>query len=151
MTLDVLLPLKFDHPFTYNVPKDISVKVGDFVLVPFQNKDFGWTTNFNISFSKNKLLSFPDLATSTYRNQFVIGEALNIQKVYRYTGLDPQTGVFTFEDMNGDGVLSGLDRQVVKDFNPSFFGGLSNQFTYGRWALDVMFQFVKQDFDFLDL
>ena len=39
MTLDVLLPLKFDHPFTYNVPKEISVKVGDFVLVPFQNKD----------------------------------------------------------------------------------------------------------------
>jgi hypothetical protein len=30
MTLDVLLPLKFDHPFTYNVPKDISVRVGDF-------------------------------------------------------------------------------------------------------------------------
>lgn len=113
--------------------------------VNFQNGNFSWTTNFNISFSKNKLLSFPDLATSTYRNQFVIGEALNIQKVYRYTGLDPQTGVFTFEDMNGDGILSGLDRQVVKDFNPSFFGGLSNQFTYGRWALDVMFQFVKQD------
>ena len=39
MTLDVLLPLKFDHPFTYNVPKEISVKAGDFVLVPFQNKD----------------------------------------------------------------------------------------------------------------
>ena len=39
MTLDVLLPLKFDHPFTYNVPKDINVKAGDFVLVPFQNKD----------------------------------------------------------------------------------------------------------------
>jgi len=39
MTLDVLLPLKFDHPFTYNVPKDINVKIGDFVLVPFQNKD----------------------------------------------------------------------------------------------------------------
>jgi primosomal protein N' (replication factor Y) (superfamily II helicase) len=39
MTLDVLLPLKFDHPFTYNVPKDINARVGDFVLVPFQNKD----------------------------------------------------------------------------------------------------------------
>ena len=39
MTLDVLLPLKFDYPFTYNVPKDINVKAGDFVLVPFQNKD----------------------------------------------------------------------------------------------------------------
>ena len=39
MTLDVLLPLKFDYHFTYNVQKDINVKVGDFVLVPFQNKD----------------------------------------------------------------------------------------------------------------
>ena len=39
MTLDVLLPLKFDHSFTYNLPKDINAKIGDFVLVPFQNKE----------------------------------------------------------------------------------------------------------------
>ncbi|WP_162127504.1 SusC/RagA family TonB-linked outer membrane protein [Flavobacterium phycosphaerae] len=113
--------------------------------VNFQNGNFSWTTNFNISFSKNKLVSFPDLATSTYRNQFVIGEALNIQKVYHYTGLDPATGVFTFADLNGDGMLSALDKQVVKDFNPAFFGGLGNQLTYKRWSLDVLFQFVKQD------
>ena len=37
--LDVLLPLKFDHSFTYNLPKDINAKIGDFVLVPFQNKE----------------------------------------------------------------------------------------------------------------
>eukprot|EP01136_Pigoraptor_vietnamica_P044550 Opistho-1_new@21426 len=113
--------------------------------VNFQNGNFGWTTNFNISFSKNKLLSFPNLESSTYRNQFVIGEALNIQRVYHYTGLDPQTGVYTFADMNGDGMLSPLDKQVVKDFNPSFFGGLSNQLNYKRWQLDFMLQFVKQD------
>jgi TonB-linked SusC/RagA family outer membrane protein len=112
--------------------------------VNLQKGSFSWITNFNISFSKNKLLSFPDLATSTYRNQFVIGEALNIQKVYHYTGLDPATGVFTFEDRNGDGQLSALDKQVVKDFNPSFFGGISNQFTYRNFQLDFMLQFVKQ-------
>jgi TonB-linked SusC/RagA family outer membrane protein len=113
--------------------------------INFRNGAFGWTTNFNISFSKNKLLSFPNLESSTYRNQFVIGEALNIQKVYHYTGLDSQTGIFTFEDMNGDGIISALDKQVVKDFNPAFFGGLSNQFTYKRWQLDFLLQFVKQD------
>ncbi len=113
--------------------------------VNFQKGNFGWTTNFNISFSKNKLLSFPNLESSTYRNQFVIGEALNIQRVYHYTGLDPQTGVYTFADMNGDGMLSALDKQVVKDFNPSFFGGLSNQLNYKRWQFDFMLQFVKQD------
>ncbi|MGL2965900.1 SusC/RagA family TonB-linked outer membrane protein [Flavobacterium sp. XGLA_31] len=112
--------------------------------VNFQQGNFSWITNFNISFSKNKLLSFPNLESSTYSNQFVIGEALNIQKVYHYTGLDPQTGIFTFEDMDGDGMLTPLDKQVVKDFNPSFFGGLSNQFNYKRWQLDFMLQFVKQ-------
>jgi TonB-dependent starch-binding outer membrane protein SusC len=113
--------------------------------VNFQKENFKWTTNFNISFSKNKLLSFPNLEGSTYRNQFVIGEALNIRKVYHYTGIDPQTGVFTYEDANGDGSINALDRQTVKDFNPKFFGGLSNQLTYQRWQLDFMLQFVKQD------
>lgn len=113
--------------------------------VNLEKGNFTWSSNFNISFSKNKLLSFPNLESSTYSNQFVIGQALNIQKVYHYTGLDPQTGVFTFEDSNGDGMISPLDKQVVKDFNPSFFGGLSNQFNYKRWQLDLMLQFVKQD------
>lgn len=112
--------------------------------VNFQKGNFSWITNFNISFSKNKLISFPDLESSTYSNQFVIGEALNIQKVYHYTGLDPQTGVYTFEDMNGDGIINALDKTVIRDFNPSFFGGLSNQFNYKRWQLDFMLQFVKQ-------
>ncbi len=112
--------------------------------VNFQKSYFNWTTNFNISVAKNKLLSFPELEGSTYRNQFVIGQALNIQKVYHYTGLDPQTGVFTFEDTNGDGNTDAMDKQTVKDFNPTFFGGLSNQFTYKRWQLDFLLQFVKQ-------
>lgn len=112
--------------------------------VNFQKPNFSWTTNFNISISKNKLLSFPELEGSTYRNQFVIGEALNIRKVYHYTGLNPQTGVYTFEDIDGDGEISTLDKQTVADFNPSFFGGLSNQFTYKRWQLDFLLQFVKQ-------
>lgn len=113
--------------------------------VNVQKGKFNWTTNFNVSFSKNKLLSFPNLEGSTYKNQFVIGEALNIRKVYHYTGIDPQTGVFTFEDMNGDGEISVLDKQAIVDFNPQFFGGLSNQFTYKRWQLDFMLHFVKQD------
>lgn len=113
--------------------------------VNFQKENFKWITNFNISFSKNKLLSFPNLEGSTYRNQFVIGEALNIRKFYHYTGVDAQTGLFTYEDVNGDGSINSLDRQSVTDFNPKFFGGLGNQLTYKRWQLDFMLQFVKQE------
>lgn len=113
--------------------------------VNFQGGNFGWTSSFNIAFAKNELLSFPNLEGSTYRNQFVIGEALNIRKVYDYTGIDPQTGIYTFADMDGDGQITTQDKQAVSDFNPQFFGGLSNQFTYKRWQLDFLFQFVKQN------
>ncbi|UPT69966.1 MAG: SusC/RagA family TonB-linked outer membrane protein [Flavobacterium sp. JAD_PAG50586_2] len=37
--------------------------------VNFQKGNFNWTTNFNISFSENKLVSFPNLESSTYSNQ----------------------------------------------------------------------------------
>ncbi|MFV5688921.1 SusC/RagA family TonB-linked outer membrane protein [Flavobacterium sp. ZT3R25] len=113
--------------------------------VNLQKKDFSWTTDFNISFMKNKLVSFPNLAASTYRNQFVIGNPINIKLLYHYTGVNPATGAYTFEDVNGDGVLTAeQDKKTVADFNPSFYGGLQNQLRYQRLRLDFLFQFVKQ-------
>ncbi|MDI9257953.1 SusC/RagA family TonB-linked outer membrane protein [Flavobacterium sp. YZ-48] len=113
--------------------------------VNVQGKDFGWTTNFNISFMKNRLVSFPGLASSSYRNQYVIGESINIQKLYHLTGVNPQTGVYEFEDVNGDGVITFADdAQTVKDLSPEYFGGLQNQIRYKRFQLDFLFQFVKQ-------
>lgn len=110
-----------------------------------KTKHFTWTSDFNITFARNTLLEYPDLATSTYKNSLVIGEALNIKKVYHFTGVDPDTGIYTFEDVDGDGTItSAKDRTVVRDFNPNYFGGLQNQFTYKNFQVDVLFQFVKQ-------
>lgn len=113
--------------------------------VNVQKDSFGWTTNLNITFPKNKLIAFPGLASSTYRNQYVIGESINIQKLYHYTGINAQTGVYEFEDVNGDGALSFADdAQTVRDFSPDYYGGLQNQVRYKRFQLDFLFQFVKQ-------
>lgn len=114
--------------------------------VNMQNKDFSWSTNFNISLSKNELVSFPGLEASSYRNQFVIGQSINIVKVFHFTGVDPATGIYQFEDVNGDGYISEPeDKQTVKDLNPKFFGGLQNQLKYKQFQLDFLFQFVKQE------
>lgn len=111
----------------------------------FQSKDFSWITSFNISASKNKLLEFPELEGSTYRNQFVIGQPTNISLLYIFKGVNPQTGVYEFEDVNGDGQITAQDdRKFAADFNPQYFGGLQNQITYKGVALDFLFQFVKQ-------
>ncbi|WJS93382.1 SusC/RagA family TonB-linked outer membrane protein [Flavobacterium johnsoniae] len=113
--------------------------------VNFQKKHFSWTTNFNISIAKNKLLSFPQLKGSTYENKFIIGEPLNIVKTYHYKAVDPSSGNYQFEDVNNDGkITSPEDKIFVSDLNPKFFGGLQNQITWKNWRLDFLFQFSKQ-------
>ncbi|WP_316786560.1 SusC/RagA family TonB-linked outer membrane protein [Pedobacter frigiditerrae] len=110
-----------------------------------ERKDFEWNTTINFSASKNKLLSFPNLESSTYRDKYVIGQPLNIVKTYLYDGINPTTGIYTFIDVNSDGQFTEAeDMQTVKDLSPRFFGGLHNHLRYKRWQLDFLFQFVKQ-------
>jgi TonB-linked SusC/RagA family outer membrane protein len=113
--------------------------------VNFNAKNFNWTTSLNWTIAHTKLLRFPNLKASAYKEQYRINEPLNIQLVYQYTGIDPQTGVYQFKDINNDGKISFPDdRQKVVDLNPDYYGGFQNQLTYKRWKLDFLFQFVKQ-------
>jgi TonB-dependent starch-binding outer membrane protein SusC len=114
-------------------------------VVAFQRKEFEWSANLNLTAPKNRLVSFPGLEGSTYANQYVIGQPLTLRKVYHYTGINPETGLYQFEDLNGDGTINATgDRQVIRDLSPELFGGLQNQLRYKQWSLDVFFQFVKQ-------
>lgn len=110
-----------------------------------KTKEFSWSSSFNISQNKNELISFPNLEGSTLANQYIIGEPLNIRRLYHFTGVDPQTGLYTFEDVNNDGVFNIDDKKIVKDLNPQFFGGIHNQIKYKSLQLDFLFQFVKQE------
>ena len=40
--------------------------------------------------------------------------------------------------------MNRLDRIVVVDLTPEYYGGLGNNLTYRNWNLDFLFQFVKQ-------
>lgn len=114
-------------------------------LVTIKNKIVSWTTNFNVTSASNKLISFPGLASSGYRNDYVVGQPTTIKKLFHFTGVNPQTGLYQFKDVNGDGVLSyENDRETVKDFNPKYYGGLQNLFIYKGLQLDFLLQFVKQ-------
>ncbi|OOG75434.1 SusC/RagA family TonB-linked outer membrane protein [Flavobacterium sp. A45] len=114
--------------------------------VNISGSTFRWISSLNFTQSKNKLLSFPNLEGSPYKNQYVIGEPLNITKVYHQTGLDPKTGVYQFEDVNGDKTITAADdRTTLKNLNPQYYGGLQNQLSYGPVQLDFLFQFVKQE------
>ncbi len=110
-----------------------------------KQKDFSWTSNINLTVPENKLIAFPNLATSTYANTLVIGQPLSIQKVFHYTGVDPATGEYTFasttDKFNPD---YNADRNTVVNTSPKFYGGFQNTVSYKSFRLDFLFQFVKQ-------
>lgn len=104
-----------------------------------------WTTNFNISFPKNKLLEFPNLEGSTFANNYVVGKSLSIKKLYNLEGVDPITGLYKFTDYNNDGKLTAIeDKQIIKSTDVEYHGGIANTVQYKNFTLDFLFQFVKQ-------
>lgn len=130
-----------------NLDAEVENRGLEFTLntINLDRPEFSWKTDFNIAVAKNELLSFPNLEGSTYRNQLLVGQPLNIRRAYHLEGVDPETGLYTFTDFNGDGKITAAeDRKAVVDLNPEFFGGLRNQFTYKNWQFDFLFQFVKQ-------
>ncbi|RQO35354.1 SusC/RagA family TonB-linked outer membrane protein [Chryseobacterium sp. KBW03] len=112
---------------------------------PFSKGKFQWETSFNITFPKNKLISFPGLEGSTYSNTYVIGQPTSIVKLFNLEGIDPKTGTYIFTDYNVDGKISSADdAKIVENIGVNFFGGLSSSLHYENWDFSFLFQFVKQ-------
>ncbi|UPK67994.1 SusC/RagA family TonB-linked outer membrane protein [Chitinophaga filiformis] len=105
--------------------------------------NFSWQTNFNISFPKNRLLSYPNFPASDYALKYALDMPLSIRYLYDYNRVDPTTGLYTFHQHQEDNVLNRYDK-VPTFIGQHFFGGLGNTLSYKGWNLDLFFQFVKQ-------
>lgn len=138
------------------------------VLVNSDNivgKNFRWTTSFNISFNKNKLISVynDSLRQGFYNaNSFYLfpGDDINSLKAVPYAGVDPETGKPRFEkrifddkgNVTGVTYVNTIDEvgaaadprqfQHIGNFQPRFFGGLTNTFSYKNFSLDVLITFA---------
>ncbi|MDB5157431.1 MAG: SusC/RagA family TonB-linked outer membrane protein, partial [Mucilaginibacter sp.] len=114
-------------------------------------KDFDWTINFDVGRGWNKLVAFPNLKQSPYGSFLTIGQSLTTSYLLHYTGINPQTGLYTFQDKNKDGQLvSVLDvNRTLSDLYPvdlsqKLAGGFSSDFIYKGWELDLYFNFKTQ-------
>ncbi len=112
---------------------------------PVRTGRFTWSGAVNLTIPANELISFPGLASSTYSNTYVVGQPLSIVKHYQLLGIDPNTGIYQYLDANNDGQLSATyDRTAIRDLSSAYYGGLSNNFTFAGFQLDLFFQFVKK-------
>ncbi len=102
-----------------------------------------WSTSFNLTIPKNKLLEYPGLETSSDANRYVTGYPLTIQKRYDTT-VDPETGIYTVRDYDQNGTINADDQYIITFVGRKFYGGLNNTFTAGNFQLDFLVQFVRQ-------
>jgi hypothetical protein len=113
-------------------------------------KDFTWNFNFNIGINRNKLLAFPNIEQSPYASILTVGKSLEIRKVLHYTGVDPQTGKYTYLDKNHNGTLdvysnNGNNDLFDKDRSIRMDGGWGTDLQYKGWQINLFFNFRQQE------
>ncbi len=113
--------------------------------IAISSENFKWNTSFNISFPRNKLIEFDGIEDSPYALQYKVGESLAIQRLYKWTGVDPQTGIDTFLDVNPDGIYDESDKLFMHPRDRKYLGGLINTFRYKSFEVSFLLQFADQN------
>ena len=127
--------------------------------------DFKWTTDFNISFYRNKILKldlgqyqqFYDRGLNSKITSDVVlrvGQPVGVYYGYisdgvynnsneivnGYPGSNLTPGELKVVDVNGDGVIDSNDRVPIADINPLHTGGLGNTFEWKGFDLYLFFR-----------
>jgi TonB-dependent starch-binding outer membrane protein SusC len=148
--------LLFDNPVPLTSGfADVSANIGEVLNkgielelsgVVLNKGDFRWQSSFNITFLTNEvvdLLSDDAPQLRGFASAIIKGQPLNTFYGLKWLGVDPATGLSVFDDLNGDGIITTDDNQVIGDHQPDQLGGITNSFTYKGFTLDVFAQFVN--------
>ncbi|GHU89292.1 SusC/RagA family TonB-linked outer membrane protein [Bacteroidia bacterium] len=112
---------------------------------------FTWTTDFNMSFNRNRLesLALQQVYYGAYINSEILrdnivrnepGRPLGGFYSYVCEGVDPQTGELKYKDLDGKEGITPDDRDYIGDPNPDFILGMTNSFSWKGFNLSVFLQ-----------
>ena len=121
---------------------------------------FGWSTNFNITFNRNKVLAmstsndkiFNGAATATNTNVTMVGQPIGVFYGRRAVGVfatDAEAraygaqpfataGDIKFKDIDKNSKIDDNDREVIGTPHPDYFFGFNNSFSFKGFTLDVL-------------
>src|SRR5690606_34706822 len=110
--------------------------------------------SLNASANKNILLEYPDFEYSPYYTKLIVGKPTSIKYIQRFLGVDPLTGLYVYEDTNGDGVVSENrnaplgsgydDKSRYYDTRPYLTWNLVPTFHWKRLSVSASLNFVSQ-------
>jgi hypothetical protein len=123
--------------------------------------DFTWSMSVNLAANKNKILSLYGFLDAEGKevddvaNKWFIGHPIRVNYDYVIDGVwqldeaetaaawGSQPGFVKFRDVNGDTLLTAVDRQIVGQQDPKFLWGLTNSFSYKNFRLDIFVHGVQ--------
>ncbi len=108
--------------------------------------EFQWTTNFNVAYNYNELVSiggYSEDAVSggTNDTRTVIGQPVGTNFLVRFSHVDQETGEPVYLDINGEETRTWdpKDRVAVGKVLPDAIGGITNTFRYKGFDLNFLF------------
>lgn len=154
-TTDLLLTVSL--PDNVNLPGGITRNDGEMtnkgmeLALSSQNFTgaFKWSTDFNISFNRNKLTKlglnkvyYYAEMYETRENAIILKEGLPLGTFFGYIseGVNPETGDIVYRDLNDNGVIDPGDRTTIGCAQPDFIYGMTNTFSYKGFSLSVFLQ-----------
>lgn len=118
---------------------------------------FNWSTDFNISFNRDAIVSLHDGLTQDIGNNWFVGQPFNVIYDLKKIGIwqtneaaqaatfGQVPGQIKVEDTNHDGKITAADLQIIGNFQPKFISGLTNRFSYKNVDLSfVIFARIGQ-------
>lgn len=113
--------------------------------------EFKWSTSFNISLNRNKVLRLVDdqpiYPGGRFLGRIAVGEPLGYFYGKAYAGVDPANGdALYFVDASRTATTNDYalaQNQKLGDPNPKFYGGFGNHFSFKNFDLDIQSQFVS--------
>ncbi|AMM51305.1 hypothetical protein TH61_09165 [Rufibacter sp. DG15C] len=102
---------------------------------------FKWSTNFNITFQRNKIVELQD-GLKNIGTGLRVGEPIDILWYPEFAGVNPADGRPMYYDTLGNITYNvrARDSKVIGQYLPKSFGGLTNSFSFKGLTLDVFFQ-----------
>ncbi|RYE26857.1 MAG: SusC/RagA family TonB-linked outer membrane protein [Sphingobacteriaceae bacterium] len=113
---------------------------------------FSWTTDFNTSFVRERVVYLPNGIQSIIGVGEFVGQPLSTIYDLKKIGIwqtDEATqaavygqkpGQIKIQDVNNDGKINSADNQFIGNFQPQYSFGLSNRFSYKNFDLSIVIQ-----------
>jgi len=156
MLLEAPLPLSSGYPSIFSNVGSMENKGIEFSVnsTNIKTDDFSWSTTFNISVNKNKVLALASGDIFSGNGVIRVGEPVGsffgrvhlgtwgtneAAEAKKYNMLP---GDVKYKDLNNDGRINDLDRTIIGKGIPDGFGTFLNTFQYKAWSLTVDLQYM---------